>query len=398
MRVVTTARRVLTDLDPDEIPGGLARVAAQTGRRLVPPLERRLLDEIEGNEWFREQVAESFEGSVDAADPQEAAAALFLYRPQGWDGRLEEIARRSAESDHADQWTGMVEHIEKLETELAAWRNSAKRFRREAEEAAAKSDRRVAAARAEARSDRDSRRLETLLQENRRLLDGLAEATSELDEVRERLSSARRELEKERRMERSAPSAPSPSAWGDLDVLGAARLLDDVAEALSPSSIFETPVVVAIDYPLRLPKGMAPDDRSAIEWLLTLERSFVLLVDGYNVAFHVDPTRFTSPEIRHRLETDLVRLKGLARGRPGVVVVYDSSQPGDTTLDSAAGGIEIRFTSSGHTADDELLAMAAEMGESAVVVTSDRRVREQAEKWGSLGLWSQALAGWMLNR
>ena len=40
-RVVAVARQVLTDLDQDEVPGGLARVAAQTGRRLVPPLERR---------------------------------------------------------------------------------------------------------------------------------------------------------------------------------------------------------------------------------------------------------------------------------------------------------------------------------------------------------------------
>ena len=360
-------------------------------------MERRLLDEIEGNEWFRDHVADQFEGSVDATDPLEEAAALFLYRPQGWEGRLEEITRRSEESEHSDRVRCMVRRIEELESELETWRNSAKRFRREAEEAAAKSDRRVAAARAEARGRRDSRRLRVLSRENRRLSGELAVLVAERDEARRRLSDARGELEKERRIERSAAPAPAPSAWADLDPLGAARLLDDVAEALSPPSAFADPVAVPAVDPLGLPRGMAPDDRSAIEWLLTLDRSFALLVDGYNVAYHVDRARFNSPEIRRRLENDLARLRGLARGRPRVMVVYDSAQSGDTTSDSLAGGVEVRFTSAGHTADDELGKLAADLGASAVVVSSDRNVREQAQESGSLGLWSEALAGWILN-
>lgn len=395
--VVAAARKALTDLDQDEVPGAIARVAAQTGRRLVPPLERRLLDEIEGNEWLRDRVTEQFAGSVDAADPYEAAAALFLYRPQGWEGRLEEITRRSQESEHSDRMARLTQRIDELESELETWRNSAKRFRREAEEAAAKSDRRVAAARAEARTGRGFRRLEILSRENRCLEKELAVVTAQRDEARERLSDTRGELEKERRMERSTTPPPAPSAWADLDPLGAARFLDDVAEALSPTLVFADTAAVPVEDPLGLPRGMAPDDRSAIEWLLTLDRSFAVLVDGYNVAYHVDRARFNTPEIRRRLENDLARFKGLARGRPGVTVVYDSAQSGDTTSDSLAGGVEVRFTSSGHTADDELVALAADLGASAVVVSSDRTVRERAQESGSLGLWSEALAGWILN-
>ena len=394
--VIPSARQVLADLEHDEIPTGLARVAAQTGRRLPPPFARRLLDELDSNEWLREQVAARFDGSTDASDPLEVAAALFLYRPEGWESRLEEITRSSEDSERADRMDQMAHRIEALETELEGWRNRARRLRREAEEAAARSDRR-AAARAEAEIERRRRDMEDLGRENRRLTRRLATVTAERDEIADRLARTRRELARERRIERSPAPATAPSAWADLDVLGAARLLDDVAAALSPATSFAVEARKADQLPLCLPHGTAPDDRRAIEWLLDLERSFCLLVDGYNVAFHVDRDRFTRPEIRRRLENDLVRFRSLARANPRVILVYDSSQSGGTTADSASVGVEVRFTSAGHAADDELVDLAATLGGSAVIVTSDRRVRESAQRLGSMGLWSESLAAWMLN-
>ena len=397
-RVVAVARQVLADLDPDEVPGGLVRVASQTGPRLAPPYARRLIGEMEDSDWFRERVAEQFEGSVDADDPQEEAAALFLFRPEGWEARLEKITRRAEESQRSDRMARMARRIQDLESDLETWRNNAKRFRRQAEEAAAQSARREATDRARALTHGNLERAHSdLSRENRRLRETLASVATERDEARERMGRARRELEKERRTQRTNAPVPAPSAWADLDPLGAARLLDDVAEALSPIPTFSDPVVVPVEDPFGLPNGMAPDDRCAIEWLLTLDRSFVLLVDGYNVAFHIDRDRFTFPEIRRRLENDLARFRGLARGRPGVTVVYDSAQSGGTTSNSLAGGIEVRFTTAGHTADDELVDLATDLGVPSVVVSSDRKVREQAEESGSLGLWSEALAGWILN-
>ena len=396
-RAVEVARRVLSDLDPQDIPAGLSKVAAQTRPQLVPPHERRLRDVIDRNEWFRERVADAFEESRDSEDPGDEASALFLLRPEGWEDRLEEIARRSAEHERADRTTRLTRRIVELESELDTWRNRARRRRREAEHAAAQADRRVAAARAKAREHSESWRLNELTRENRRLGRELAETAGERDEARRRLADARAELEKQRRVHRPAAPKPTPSAWGELDPVGAARLLDDVARALSPDSSFADPVATPVEHSLGLPGGLAPDDRSAIEWLLTVDRTFALLVDGYNVGYHLDHARFNSPEIRRRLENDLVRLKALARGRPQVTVVYDSAQTGGTTSDSVSGGIEIRFTSAGHTADDELVHLAALRGRSAVVVSSDRRVREQAQESGSLGLWSEALASWILN-
>lgn len=396
-RAVEVARQVLSDLDPADIPAGLSRVAAQTRPQLVPPHERRLRDVIDRNEWFRERVAEAFEESRDSEDPGDEASALFLLRPEGWEVRLDEIARRTADTERSDRMTRLTRRIVELESEIDTWRNRAKRRRREAEEAAAKADRRVAAARAEARSQHESRRLKALERENRRLVEELEEATGERDEARERLVDARAELEKERRAHRPVAPKPAPSAWGELDPIGAARLLDDVAKALSPDSSFADPVATPVEHRLSLPDGLAPDDRSAIEWLLTVEHPFVLLVDGYNLGYHLDHARFNSPEIRRRLENDLVRLKALAAGRLQVTVVYDSAQTGDVTSDSVAGGIEVRFTRAGHTADDELVRLANILGGSAVVVSSDRQVREEGQESGSLGLWSEALAAWMLG-
>lgn len=396
-RVVTLARKVVSDLEPDEVPSALVTVAAQTGPRLVPPLQRRLIEEIESNEWLRDQVSERFEGELDTDDPLEKAASLFLRRPEGWENRLEELVRISEEAEQSDRLETMARRIEALETELDTWRNRAKRNRRTADEAAAQAARRVAAARAEARAFADSGRLEELERDNRLLRRELEKVSLEQEGLRQRLAETRADLRRERRTERPVDPKPAPSAWASLGPLEAARLLDDVVEAFSPASAFEETVVVPAEAPLELPLGMAPDDRSAIEWLLTLDRDFVLLVDGYNVGYHLDQVRFNSPDIRRRLENDMARLKGLARGRPRVTLVYDSDQPGGTTCDSGTSGIEIRFTSAGHTADDELLALAAELGQDAVVVSSDRMVREGAQASGSLGLWSEALARWILN-
>lgn len=398
--VVDPARKVLADLDPGEVPGRLAAVATQNRPVLVRPLQRRLIDEVDRNEWLREQVAERFDGVVDAEDPLERMAALFLHRPEGWEDDIEDMEKASERSER-DEQSERIESlnrcIEGLRTELDSWRNRAKRYRRRAKEAAEQADRRVAAARSEALEQRDEGPIRELQRDNRALRKELERIATEREELGGRLAEVRTELRKERRADRSVESVPVRSAWAALNLLDAARLLDDVVEAFSPESAFREPRAITGAEPFDLPLGTPPDDPAAIEWLLAVERDFLLLVDGYNVAFHLDRIRFNTPDIRRRLEKDLARLKGLARGRPRVALVYDSDQSGDTTRGPGPAGIEIRFTSTGHSADDEILALAAQHGTATVVVSSDRRVREGAQSSGSLGLWSEALAGWMLN-
>ena len=360
-------------------------------------MARRLLEESESNEWFRLKVAERLADSAESSDPHEEAGRLFLLRPQGWEARLSEIAESLSESVGDHERDQLRQRIAALEAELDTTRNRAKRAQREIEMLRAESDKRVTAARSSARAGRDSdhQALEAAKRDNATLSTDLASVTQERDETRARLKQIRQELLRERRIDRPTEAPPPKGAWADLDALGAARLLDEVATALAPSAQFVEQMLPLEHAPLVLPSGVAPDDGSAIAWLATRRQPYVLVVDGYNVTFLMYPDRFNAADSRQRLNGDLARFRRTSVARPRVVVVYDSDQTGGITSDSAPGGIDVRFTTADHSADDEVLLMATELGGSAVVVSTDRRVREGAERVGALGLWSQALVGWI---
>ena len=399
--VVEAARKALADIEPRDTPAPLRKVSVSTQPSLPLPLERRLLREIEDNEWFREQAAEQFEGSAAASEPEERAGALFLFRPEGWKADLAETARSVEAARQAGLIKEMTGQIEKLESELEKWRTTAKRYRKTASAAENETGRLVAKARSEAFEKARSRfggDLAEQKRENRRLEEELAAAEEELDQQRERLSFTREALDKVRRSQPPPPPDPGPNAWADREPIESARFLDEVVEAHFPSSTFREPKPERAVIPLALPPGVSPSAPPAVECLLALDRPFSLLVDGYNVGFHIDNHRFHSPVIRNRLETYLTLFKNLARGWPRVTVVYDSSCSGDTTVDYLGGEIEVMFTSAGRSADDELVSMAAEQGESAVVVSSDKEIQKKAGESGSLVLYSEALAGWILGR
>jgi hypothetical protein len=46
------------------------------------------------------------------------------------------------------------------------------------------------------------------------------------------------------------------------------------------------------------------------------------------------------------------------------------------------------------SADEEIISLAGQVP-GLVVITSDRRVREEAEARGAIGLWSEALVDWL---
>ena len=401
--VVEVARRTLRDMEWRDVPRSMHRVAQSTGRRLPAPLERLLLNEIDGDEWLRDQVAGEFSGSQESDDPHERAAAFFLLRPDGWEDRLEGIRR-----DHRDAWNSdrIKRHerrISELESDLKKLKGDARQARREAEEARREADRREERAWEEARSRVEPELIETcdrLRRANRRLSVELEETRAELEEAGRRLAEARRDLERERRIEHAPPARSGTlNVWADMDAVEAARQLDEVVRAFFPGpDLVVMEPVPGDDEPLVLPAGVAPDSRQAVEWLIELERPFALLVDGYNVTAKMyPPDRFSRPEIRDRLQNDLAELKLRAKGSPRITVVWDSARAIDTSARTLANGIEVRYTREGWKADDELIGLAGGLGASAVVCSSDREVREGAQRAGSLGLWSEALAAWALN-
>ena len=407
-RAVEVARAALRDMEGREVPRALHPVAQSTGRRLPAPLEKRLLKELDENGWLREQAAEDFDGSETSDDPHERAAALFLLRPEGWEDHLEAIRRDLRDAWNSDRIKRYQQRIGELESDLKKWKRDARRANRRAENAGREADRRVEQAWEEARSTVEPGLIETcdrLRRDNRRLAGALEETRAELGETGQRLAEARDDLERERRIEHVPPARPSTlNVWADMDAVEAARQLDEVVQAFFPGPApVEVEAAPVPAEPLVLPAGMAPDSRAAVEWLLELDRPFALLVDGYNVTGKMyppgqyPPDQFSRPETRDRLQNDLAELKLRAKGSPRITVVWDSASASETSAETLPNGIEVRYTREGWKADDELIDLARDLGPSVAVVSSDREVREGAQRAGSLGLWSEALTTWALN-
>ena len=407
-RAVEVARAAMREMEGREVPRALHPVAQSTGRRLPAPLEKRLLKELDENEWLRGQAAGDFDGSEESDDPHERAAALFLLRPEGWEDHLEAIRRDLRDAWNSDRIERYRRRIGELESDLKKWKRDARRANRRAGNAGREADRRVEQAWEEARSTVEPELIETcdrLGRDNRRLARALEGIRAELGETGQRLAEARDDLERERRIEHAPPARSSTlNVWADMDAVEAARQLDEVVQAFFPGPApVEVEPVAAAEEPLVLPAGVAPNSPDAVEWLLELERPFALLVDGYNVTAKMYPSgqyppdQFSWPETRDRLQNDLAELKVRARGRPRITVVWDSAVAIETSAQTLPNGIEVRYTRKGWTADDELIDLARDLGASAAVVSSDRKVREGAQQAGSLGLWSEALTTWALN-
>ncbi len=390
--VVDHARRELRRMEAGEVPAPLRRVAAASGPKLAPPLARRLITEIDQNDWLRERLAETWDG-----EPEEPGS-LFLVRPDGWQERLGELAAQTAASRDASRLAELERELAEARAEVEKSRRRAKRVQREAELAVAEAEKRVMAARSATKDQRQSgvEGVETLRREVAQLRRTVEELSRDLESSRERVRGLRSELLRTRRAARPQASGPAAAGvWSGDDPLHRARLLDEIRSAFAPAVEFVEPQLPLEETELELPVGTRPDDRSGVLWLLSVERPLVLIVDGYNVTHLLHSGRGAEPAARERLNRDLARLRRLATQPMRVVVVYDSSVAGGTTVAAASGGVEVRFTADGRTADDEVLDLAAELGAAAAVVSSDRRVREGAERLGALGLWSESLVDWI---
>lgn len=402
---VQAARAVLADLADDEVPARLHRVATRTGRSLPPPLARRLVAELDDNEWFRARVAEAWSQlDVDSAEGPVRVSSLFLVRPDGWADVVEGHGAAHAARELERVQATHAEQIDALKSEVDRAKRRAKRAQRDAEMAVAEAERRIVAARASAASIRDDEReeLRKLRAEAAELRGALQSVESDAQASRERLRIIRAELLRARREHQPPTQPPARAVWGDLSALDAARLLDEVRMALSPDHEPVEETLPLETEPLALPAGVSPDGAPAIDWLCGVDRSLVVVVDGYNVIHLLEgggpERRIPMADARRRLNAALADLQRAAVRSPHVIVVYDSSQPGGTTRETGPGNLEVRFTADGHIADEEILLLATELGGRGVVISTDRRVREGAERVGALGMWSQALAEWIRTR
>lgn len=395
-------RKALRDLDPDDVPAALRRIAGQSSRRLPPPLARKLMDTLDENEWLRDKAVEA-DADLDPAspDPARAVSALFLQRPDGWEAQARAAAERRAEGAQQALVASLQRKVGELERQLEAAREKAKATQDRAQTAEVESDKKVQAARSAIETARQTERAaaDELRLEHAALLERHQRLADDLEVADRRIAMLRDELLKARRSGGEEQAPTGPQAWAARDPLAMARVLDEISEALRPESVEAVRQARReTAEPLVLPVGVGPDGAAAIRWLLARTEPFVLVVDGYNVTFLLDPDAFTDSTARERLNEGLARFRRMAAVPAGVIVVYDSTQSGGVTTRSGPGGIEVRFTEAGLAADDEIIALAAGGSGDLVVVSTDRRVREGAEEAGALGLWSQALVEWLERR
>ncbi len=247
-----------------------------------------------------------------------------------------------------------------------------------------------AARREERQSAEDLRRAHAALSERHRRV------ADELEEAGDRIAHLRDELLRLRRSVREEGAAP-PGVWASRDPVSLAALLDEITRAVRPEALHSEPSKTAKPAePFALPVGVAPDTSAALRWLLARTEPSTLVVDGYNVTYLLNPEGFV--DLRDRLNEGLARFRRMAAARVRAIVVYDSGHEGAASTVAGPGGVEVRFTEAGHSADEEILRLASELGGDVAVVSTDRTVREGAEGAGALGLWSRALVEWLDGR
>jgi hypothetical protein len=381
------ARRALADLDEDQVPPPLRKLAASSARSLPPPLASTLRKALDDGEWLRELALEHLAGGGEDGDLAHRWSREFLRRDPGWEERSAALSREAE---------GRAEDVEarSVEVENRRLRGRVERLERLLAKARARSSR--------AGGGPDPGLVERLQDSNRavraaadRLREELAEALGELDELRDELDGAdRRIAELKRRLAgRSRAEAAGTGetgaadrAFGVGDPVRLARFLDDLQRSLERAP--QRPVDERSPVPLSVPPGIRPDGAGSIDWLLGLEEPSTVLVDGYNVAFELAPAPDSA--VRRRVENLAARMARRADGPMSVIVFWDSRLESTLPARGRGGGIEVRYVPS---ADDAIVAVAAE-AVNPVVVSGDREVRERAARHGAVGLWSAAAVAW----
>jgi len=107
------------------------------------------------------------------------------------------------------------------------------------------------------------------------------------------------------------------------------------------------------------------------------------LVDGYNVVRRDPELRAREAESLEAGRRALLHLlaRAPAARRDEFTVVFDGARISGGA--PAAGRIRVVFSRPPATADDELIRLARQLGNGAIVVSSDRKVQDAARRAGS---------------
>lgn len=355
--LLTHVRRALHDLDAADVTPLVSRLRAAPAGRLAGGRSRSDLIRLLAGGGPAWTAAARRLASLDL--PPEVAAALAgqaATAPPGPSATASTSATRDDAATRDDE-------AERLRRRLRELRGDVAELRRRlagAEVRAATAEDRVAeleVAVAEARDDlaRERRsadevaddRERAVARERRRGDAAVRARDRELAELRRQLAERDRDAER-RRAAREAARPPRPAPDGTPSPASGGRVVPG--------------------RPTRLPDGVRPGTREAVELLLHPGRE--LLVDGYNL------TKQHHPELD--LAGQRAWLVGLLRGvaarrRVHATAVFDGAGAGSRP---AAGGrdVAVRFTPDGVTADDELVLAVEATDDPVLVVTDDREL------------------------
>jgi hypothetical protein len=384
--LVVTARAVLDDLDENDVPARLTRVARSSARRLPPPFEQSLIDSVVKDEDFRALVVKRWTDD-GRSDP---VVDAFLDDPASAEALLADASESARLKRDETEEESSAARVGQLEAELATAKQRLVALR-------ATNEQRLREARAADKRAREG--LESSLDEARvrasKADDAATRAESRVRELEARvdeLEALDRRLTQRETRRREAPGDNSPrSIIPGNDPSQIAVWLDAVERILRPyRESFHGSDAVPRGEGLDLPPGIAPDGGDAIDALRTMAIDRIV-VDGYNVASALGVEEFSSAEGREavlRLAHRLIRLVDAQ-----VTVVFDAVGIKGRRSYVTETGVVVRFPPD-RSADDEIVDLVIHSETRTVVITNDRELRERCGGQEVLVLWSGALVAW----
>ncbi len=386
--VVECARIELSDMEPDDVPTGLRKVAKSSARTLPPPFARSVLQELISSEQFRGAVRDRF-GSGGNSDTD---LETFLDDPQiGLErlaARVDASNDRKAEGDLAvanRRIIVLTGQLEEAKVRMKAARADHLKALGEARNSVSEGHKR-----AEARAEELRRIVAVKTSEIGELNGEIRDLRDDLVEMRNRLEVVMERLRK--RAESSDPSGrgvrtdASPS-----DPLEFARWLDVVERNARPfrtRSRSDRPPTVTD--PLRVPAGIPPDSASALSSLVE-QSPTRFIIDGYNVAGEIYGERFATRDARDDVLSRAARL--VRSSEADVLVVFDGPDEDGREGFRSSAGVSVRF-SRGEKADDMIVDLVHAEPHRTVVVTNDRELRDRCTIDGCLPVWATAFVEW----
>lgn len=379
----SAAHRALIRLDGDDVPAALRSVRAASKKRTLPRPFRRVLARHLEEDWLRElSTAELGDGD----SPADQASRAFLTRPEGWQERIDAlIAQQEERKDRLD-----VESLESEKRRLEEVNDELSRRLRETDariqdlEQHLGSDERVEALRT--RIDAANRTIARLESEVGDRTFEVTRVRAELDEADERIGVLRAKASRAPGSAREGQE--TPRGFGRGRPVETARLLDELVETMRPQP---GSIEVAAEVPpLSLPPGIRPDSDEAIDWIRTVERRVLLVVDGHNVAHDLEPD--PRRPARDRIVSEVARLRRLSDGPVSAIVFFDTGAEAETHSNF---GVAVRYV---ENADSAIEAVVAAADVDCIVISTDKEVRDRTAVHGALTLWGTALSDWIMRR